>query len=80
MITIYVKHQQSGLPLPGQLLSIEFCGDRIGWTTTEISSDDGSVNFNINSDQVILFVNGKRQLQGRVINGVTVFLPGYNQM
>jgi len=76
MITIFIKHQQSGQPLPNQLLSLEFCGDKIGWTPTVATDEVGSVTFNIQPEIATLFVNGRRQFQGGVVDGVTLFVSG----
>lgn len=74
MISITVKHRETGSPISGQRLSLEFCGESIGWTKMVETDLEGRASFAVAPTDGTLFVNGTRFFEGRILDGSVVFV------
>ena len=75
MILITVRHRESGVPISGQQLTLEFGGKVVGWTKLVATDDEGKACFKVApTTKGTLFVNGHRFYQGEIKDGAVVFL------
>ncbi len=74
MISITVKHRETGDPIAGQYLSLELGGGLMGWTKAVETDHDGKACFMVAPNEGTLFVNGNRFFQGLWRDGAVIFL------